>query len=86
MGNWQHNIFFFSGSIASTFSGLWSTDDDKSNEIIIFVSNQSTRTFQKDLKLQMGLVPGRQLAIKYKFLVARGQIVVAKNSPSLFFQ
>ena len=29
---------------------------------------------------------GRQLAIKYKFLVARGQIVVAKNSPSLFFQ
>ena len=29
---------------------------------------------------------GRQLAIKYKFLVARGQIVVAKNFPSLFFQ
>ena len=28
----------------------------------------------------------RQLAIKYKFLVARGQIVVAKNSPSLFFK
>ena len=84
MGNWQHNIFFFSGSIASTFSGLWSTDDDKSNEIIIFVSNQSTCTFQKDLKLQMGLVPGRQLAIKYKFLVARGQIVVAKIPPPFF--
>ena len=29
---------------------------------------------------------GRQLAIKYKFLVARGQIVVAKNFPSLFFK
>ena len=28
----------------------------------------------------------RQLAIKYKSLVARGQIVVAKNSPSLFFK
>ena len=29
---------------------------------------------------------GRQLAIKYKFLVARGQIVVAKKIPPPFFQ
>ena len=61
MGNWQHNIFFFSDSIVSTFSRLWSTDDDKSNDIIIFVSNQSTCTFEKDLKLQIDLVPGSEI-------------------------
>ena len=43
-------IFFFSDFIVSTFSGLWSTDDDKSNEIIIFISNQSTCSFERDLK------------------------------------
>ena len=43
-------IFFFSDFIVSTFSGLWSTDDDKSNEIIILISNQSTCFFERDLK------------------------------------
>ena len=44
-----------------------------------------TPVFKKGERQQgLKLTNRRQLAIKYKFLVARGQIVVTKNSPSLF--